>query len=263
MKNILVVLAIASLISLGFVLNNSKSDKSDNKIQFNETTETEYPVIVELFTSQGCSSCPSADKVLKEIVDNTETNGKPIYGLSFHVSYWNYLGWKDPYSKESFTDRQHTYGAFMRARSIYTPQMIVNGIDQFVGSSRSQAFHNIKKHLAIPKPDKVLISNVQIEDRKAIINFSIDSELEKSLINFALVERNLKNYVPRGENSGRELSHDNVVRNFETRGFSESGKVELDIPKDLVLANSSIVVYTQNPLNYTVLGAHKYDLSSI
>src|SRR5438445_2521237 len=97
------------------------------------------PVVIELFTSQGCSSCPVADKNLAEIIEKAETNGQQVYGLSFHVDYWNDIGWKDPYSKAEFTERQKKYASIRSFENIYTPQMIVNGETEFVGSDRKMS----------------------------------------------------------------------------------------------------------------------------
>jgi hypothetical protein len=109
------------------------------------------PVIVELFTSQGCSSCPSADKNLAEIVENAERNHEPVYGLSFHVDYWNHLGWKDPYSNRAFTERQRNYAKLMNSESIYTPQIVINGENEFVGSNVKSIRGTIAAELASKK----------------------------------------------------------------------------------------------------------------
>ncbi|MEM6525653.1 MAG: DUF1223 domain-containing protein, partial [Bacteroidota bacterium] len=103
---------------------------SFNSLTDNPKVADHGVAVVELFTSQGCSSCPSADKNLSQLIK--DKNDRKVFGLSFHVSYWNYLGWKDPYSKEAFTERQRKYAAKFANSSIYTPQMIVNGKEEFV-----------------------------------------------------------------------------------------------------------------------------------
>src|SRR6267378_3153420 len=80
----------------------------------------QHPVVIELFTSQGCSSCPAADKNLAELIEAAEKTGQPVYGLSFHVDYWNYIGWKDPYSNPEYTERQRKYAMAMNLESVYT-----------------------------------------------------------------------------------------------------------------------------------------------
>ena len=109
-----------------------------------DTLENEKPfVVVELFTSEGCSSCPPADELLSEIVDGRYEN-TDVIGLSFHVDYWDYIGWKDPYASRDFTNRQRIYAEKLRSHQLYTPQMVVNGKHEFVGSNRQQnAFNSV------------------------------------------------------------------------------------------------------------------------
>ena len=115
-------------------------------------SEVEAPVIVELFTSQGCSSCPAADRLLSKL---KKTSSKVI-PLSFHVSYWNYLGWTDPYSQEAFSKRQRLYARTLRS-SVYTPQMVFNGSSECVGSSAAQVDHNIREALETKTTNKIAL----------------------------------------------------------------------------------------------------------
>lgn len=103
--------------------------------------------VVELFTSEGCSSCPPADRLLGDFVDDARNNDKRIFALAFHVDYWNYLGWEDIYASSEFSDRQRTYAEALKTNRIYTPQMIVNGNDEFVGSNRNRAKKSIRSAL--------------------------------------------------------------------------------------------------------------------
>ena len=104
---------------------------------------------MELFTSEGCSSCPPANALLERITQRTRKQGLRVYPLSFHVDYWNELGWKDPFSDTAYTRRQRQYGQAMALSSIYTPQMIVNGTDQFVGHRQAIADKSIGKALNV------------------------------------------------------------------------------------------------------------------
>jgi len=92
--------------------------------------------VVELFTSEGCSSCPPADRILSRLTAETQRDHRRIYTLSFHVDYWDRLGWRDPYSSSANSDRQRQYAELMKLQSVYTPQMIVNGRIEFVGSDQ-------------------------------------------------------------------------------------------------------------------------------
>jgi len=174
------------------------------------------PVIVELFTSQGCSSCPAADTNLKDIINEAESAGLPVYGLSFHVDYWNYIGWKDPYSNKEFTRRQRTYAQQLGLQTIYTPQMIVNGNEEFVGSNREEAKKVIGKSLAMPVAFNIEITAIRRTSSALQIEYLLNTEPISESLNVALVDRTVQNFVPRGENGGRTLEHTNVVVHFQT-----------------------------------------------
>ena len=208
--------------------------------------------VVELFTSQGCSSCPSADKVLSKIIDNAE--GKPVYGLSFHVDYWDYLGWKDPYSTKAYTNRQRKYAVALRSSSVYTPQMIINGTDEFVGSNGVKAEYLVKSALQVPAVHQVKFE-VDNQGSRVAIEFRLSGATTNKVINFALVERNIKTNVTRGENRNRLLAHDNVVRGFLQIPASIAGEIEMSIPKDLVTSNAAVIVYVQDAHTYEITGS--------
>jgi hypothetical protein len=198
--------------------------------------------LIELFTSQGCSSCPAADKNLTDLlVDQGETE---IYALSFHVDYWNYIGWKDPYSSKAFTERQRNYAKSLPS-NVYTPQMVVNGKAEFVGSSKDKAITAIKTAVQETPKYKFDISNLVVNGDKVIFNYKIDKAPEGELLNVALVERGIENYVSRGENNGKTLHHDNVVKSFETVPLKKSGKLELTLHGEK-LENCSVILYAQN-----------------
>lgn len=232
--------------------------------------ETHLPIpaqqsaaVVELFTSQGCSSCPSADLLLSEFIDQAEDRDLPIYGLSFHVDYWNRLGWKDPYSARAYTDRQYAYARKMRSTSVYTPQMIVNGTREFVGSNKRSASSAIRSALAGQQSVSIEVSD--LSEVKSTLSFSYSTEGtgKNDIINIALVERDISTEVTRGENRGRQLNHDNVVRVFEQRPTGLSGKVSLEAPKDMDLSKSSIILYAQDLKSFEIKGATRVDLDQL
>ena len=211
-------------------------------------------VIVELFTSEGCSSCPAADRLLSEIVD-VSYGDVDVIGLSFHVHYWDYIGWKDPYADPRFSSRQKTYANKLRSYQVYTPQMVVNGRYEFVGSDRSE-WTSLLGSLRNEKPTYDFeVSKPVVEDDQ--IRFLVSSEENRPLlINVAVVERGLSQQVTRGENRGRKLSHDNVVRAYQIEAF-QGGEKEwtMAIPADLDPEKSSLIVYFQEKRNYQIVGA--------
>ncbi len=226
-----------------------------------ESTESTSPVVVELFTSQGCSSCPPADQLLVGLNDIAAKHQLPIYCLSFHVDYWNSLGWRDPYSAKQFTERQRQYAAAFQSGRVYTPQMIVNGETEFVGSRAKQAREVIESALAATTTATIDLKASYAEaDRAATIDFSVAGRPPSSVMNVAIVQRTAHNEIPRGENAGRELAHVQVVRAFKTVPLqTNSGTVRLDIPAGLSTQDLRVVAYVQDARSLEMLGANSVD----
>jgi len=202
------------------------------------------PVVVELFTSQGCSSCPAADKNLAEIIDQAERKGQQIYGLSFHVDYWNYIGWKDPYSKAEFTERQKKYASNKNSENIYTPQMLVNGENEFVGSDKTTSSSEINKALGKKMEYQISLEAIKKLDGTISVAYSLDKNPSDETINVALVEKDAGNEVTHGENAGRKLVHRNVVRSFKTLPAQKEGIIEVEIPTET--KSVALILFLQN-----------------
>lgn len=213
-------------------------------------------ILVELFTSEGCSSCPPADKLLSEIVD-TSVEGVELIGLSFHVDYWDYIGWKDPYASKNFTSRQRTYARKFYSSQVYTPQMVVNGKYEFVGSNKSKwknLFSELKDERGSYSFEQ---TSVSFKQNELILDIS-SKDSRDVVLNVALIERGLSQNVTRGENRGKVLIHDNVVRSFQTRQFDgEMSQFVLTVPADVRLKNSSLVIYVQHQGTWEIMGAKK------
>lgn len=204
-------------------------------------------VVVELFTSQGCSSCPAADRNLTEILKESEKSGANVLALSFHVDYWDYIGWKDPYSSKDYTDRQKMYASVMNLSSIYTPQMIVNGETEFVGSNALIARKAIKQALQETPSVNLSISKLVKNGEEWEFDFDIQQKkIPEGYLQVALVDRNVENFVPRGENTGKQLHHDNVVRAFTMVEMKKTGHIKIKAPGDLS-ESSSLIIYAQDP----------------
>lgn len=216
--------------------------------------------VVELFTSQGCDSCPPADKVLAGLVAGARKDGRRVLCLSFHVDYWDRLGWKDPYGGPPFTSRQRAYGKALRLRGVYTPQMVVNGQQQFVGSDGRAARQAVESALKAPAEVGVRLTLAKGDAVK--LSYALSAAPKGAVLNVALVERGLSNKVPRGENAGRALAHENVVRAWKTvelKGEAK-GTVELPAPRGLVRKNASVIAFVQGSGQGAVLGAERVDL---
>jgi hypothetical protein len=196
-----------------------------------ESTPT-GPVILELFTSQGCSSCPPADKLLGKL-----TTDKQLVGLSFHVDYWNDLGWKDPYSTAAWTRRQHAYAAALGDDRVYTPELVVGGTVGMVGSNVA-AISN-----AIAKAERPALLAAKPVWSKDTLELTTTAPANADVY-VAVFESARTNKVPRGENSGTTSAHKNVVRRFER--VAAAGKAgTITVPLDTAWTDVGAVVFAQ------------------
>lgn len=180
------------------------------------------PVVVELFTSQGCSSCPPADALLGELAQRDD-----LIALAFHVDYWDYIGWKDPFASPDFTRRQRDYAAALGSRTIYTPQMVIDGSDDAVGSDRGRVGELIRRAAARPRLELALDSS----GGKHVLILP-QAQLERpATVWLAVYDREERTSVRRGENAGRDLSDYNIVRHFrKVAGWDGTpGSLELDL----------------------------------
>jgi hypothetical protein len=166
----------------------------------------EAPVVVELFTSQGCSSCPPADAFLTDLARRPD-----VLPLAFHVTYWNYLGWADPYSLDAATARQRAYAQHLAGEGVYTPQMVVDGAAGFVGSSKREGLSLI----AAAKPKPVAVGIAREGDSLTISVGTGSGAAHILLVGF---DRQHQTPVGRGENGGRTLTESNIVRSLTPAG---------------------------------------------
>lgn len=179
------------------------------------------------------------------------------------MDYWNYLGWKDEFSDSLYSDRQRRYAQVEDSQRIYTPQMIVNGAQAFVGSDRRQGNSGINAALKQPAHIDVILRPHQKPDAdEVVVEFQVSKAPEQSVLHIALVERGITRDIHRGENAGRTLKHENVVRAFETIDLAKggNGQVELLVPASVIIKNASIIGYVQNSKTMRIIGAAKIDL---
>lgn len=210
-------------------------------------------VIVELFTSEGCSSCPPADAVLERL----EAGGGAIV-LGEHVTYWDHEGWKDRFSAEAFTLRQEEYVRSFRIDSAYTPQMVVNGEAEFVGSDERRARQEISKALREPKA-KLELSR---EDGELAIKVSqLPVAAKGADVILAVTETRLDTDVRGGENGGHKLRHTGVVRSLSTVGRVDgkagdySARARYRLEPSWKRENLKLVVFLQDRTSKKIWGA--------
>ena len=215
--------------------------------------------LIELFTSEGCSSCPPADRLLAHLAAEARDSGDPVFTLSFHVDYWNYLGWADPYSDPAFSARQRAYSQALN-EGVYTPQMIVNGRRGFVGSDAGKARQALLDALRQPASVTLAVGVSPVTaEGVLLVSYAAENLPAGAVVHLAVVERGLSQNVTRGENTGRTLDHENVVRAFETLE-ARYGKVPLTLPEGLNPENTSLIAYAQDVKTMAVLGAVSVDL---
>jgi hypothetical protein len=175
------------------------------------------PIVVELFTSEGCSSCPPADRVLFDLQKQSKPDAEIIV-LSEHVDYWDFQGWKDPFSSKQFSDRQAQYAQKQLSDEVYTPQMFVDGHKGFTGSDSGQAVDEIRN---AAKTTKTEVRIEQLDSATGSARFRITTGTGKDAdLLLAITEDGLESKVARGENSGRFLAHTGVVRSLKKVGRS-------------------------------------------
>ncbi|CAN5169769.1 hypothetical protein BH18ACI2_BH18ACI2_10910 [soil metagenome] len=237
-----------------------------------ETQKT--PVLVELFTSEGCSSCPPADDVLARLEQDQPFPDIEIIALGQHVDYWNRLGWADPFSSAAFSGRQYNYAEAFGRDGVYTPQMIIDGRAEFPGSTGTKAREAIINAAKSPKATIKITRAAVSTDRKAAVvplKISVENLPQVSAgdvaeVLLAITENNLSTSVPRGENAGRTLRHAGVVRQLSVIGNAQPGLTS-NIRTESMLAdgwkrkNLRAVVFVQERNSRRVLGADSLKLA--
>ena len=213
-------------------------------------------VVVELFTSEGCSSCPAADDLLGHM-RTTAAGGAEVIPLGFHVDYWNYLGWRDRFSSSAFSSRQESYANRFRLGGPYTPQMVVDGSQEFNGSSSRQAQDAIAR--AASQPEEAEVQLAFSADSKLSVHVKGLASSVSGEVMLAVTEDNLLSNVGRGENSGRVLRHSAVVREFRSLGQLKNGLFETELAitpaKDWKPSDLRVVVFVQPASRSSIAGA--------
>lgn len=180
------------------------------------------PVVIELFTSQGCNSCPPADALLGQLADRPG-----ILALALHVDYWDYLGWKDAFANPAFTERQRAYARAAGSRTIYTPQMIIGGVDHVVGYKPMQVADLIQKHRASPQAMDLKVTRAG-ETLKILCDGAMAGEMTVHVVTFA-PRRTVD--IARGENAGKRLTYHNIVTTWQVAAtWDGQAPLALDFP---------------------------------
>jgi hypothetical protein len=178
-------------------------------------------VVLELFTSEGCSSCPPADAVLRRLARDSSVGGAEVIALELHVDYWNGLGWADPFSSPAFSARQRAYADVMNKRGVYTPQLVVDGAAELLGSHESGARRAIESAASAPKAR----IDLERDGAKIVVTVPQQPSAAGADVFVGLTEADLVTAVARGENAGATLAHGPVVRELRRAGTVGSNGV--------------------------------------
>lgn len=202
--------------------------------------------VVELFTSQGCSSCPPADEILAELADREH-----VIALALHVDYWDYIGWADDLADPMFTARQRAYAKAWDARNVYTPQMVVAGVTEFVGSHHVTALDSVASHVLDGDPVTVGLS--RSGDLLTIDAQAVGAVPARAVVQVVRYTPEVVRAIERGENAGRTVVYRNVVTDWSVAGTWDTDRpLALDVT---VQGDAPVVVIVQDGANGPVLGA--------
>ena len=219
--------------------------------------------VVELFTSQGCSSCPPADRLLSRLARDAKYQGKVI-PLSFHVDYWNYIGWTDPFSSARWSERQKAYARVFKSNRIYTPQVVVNGRAEGVGSQEGAVLGKISEALADEPAGRVTLA-VSPPTADGHLQVKVGAKLAQAGTGpldlwVAVYQSGLETPVGAGENASKKLRNDHVVRRLEKAftlpaGAEKSTELTLGLDKRWKTNDLGVAAFLQDPATMAIYGA--------
>ncbi|MRX68608.1 DUF1223 domain-containing protein [Flavobacterium resistens] len=239
---------ISAFIMLFFLIGNSIfSQNNKDKKGF---------AFLELYTSEGCSSCPPADELMGKI--QHEYKDSNVFVLSYHVDYWDKQGWKDVFSNAANTKRQYDYAKFMEKDPIYTPQLIINGKIDYIGSQETAVQNGIRTALLKPAVTEITLEASK-QENKLNLNYNINKISKNNRLYVAVVQKAAKSNVKRGENANHVLSHFQIVRSLN--GFAltgnQKGNVSLSLPKGFNSKDFEIIGFVQDMNSGIILGANR------
>lgn len=250
----------ASLATLGWTVRHGEKAAVAKLPTYNSPAG---PVLIELFTSEGCSSCPPADALLAKFDSEHRVGGVDVIVLEEHVDYWDRLGWKDPYSSPQWTARQQQYAEVFRSDGVYTPQMVVDGASELIASRELQARQTIQAAAGHPKSEVQLEPLAVSSDRyKVRISVRMLPASSGAQVWLAVTETGLHSNVSAGENAGEDLHHAAVVRSLQDVGAIKrssdqafTGEPAIRLNPEWKRQNVRFVVFVQDKKTLRILGA--------
>ena len=221
------------LLALGLIGCHSPGSTAIPEARADERRRSAGVAVVELFTSEGCSSCPPADGVLAELSRQGREGGMPVYAIAFHVDYWDELGWPDRFASPAHTARQRSYSRAFGTREMYTPQMVVDGSDAFVGSDRDRAVDSVARALGRPATAAVSLHARPSGPDAVAVDYEVKGAPPGATLSIVVVDRPVSVAVRGGENAGRTLHHTDTARALLTVALAQpSGTQVVQVPRD-------------------------------
>jgi hypothetical protein len=211
--------------------------------------------VVELFTSEGCSSCPAADESLARIAARAEHDAARVFPVELHVDYWDYLGWRDRFDDPRFSSRQAGYRTLNSAT--YTPQAVVNGEHECVGSDEARLSDLIAQSLTRGATTALTLS-ASWSNARVSVRYQSQSDEPAQTLNLFVVEARAESAVTRGENAGEHLAHRNIARNFATRSLAtghDDGTWDAGLPEDFSPSGARVLAFAQRAPQGAITGA--------
>jgi hypothetical protein len=254
-KALITLIVIAATLSFKIWVPVRSMDRITPQKNSNNAEGKGFAVL-ELFTSEGCSSCPPADELIARI--QKETEGESVYVLAYHVDYWDKLGWKDVFSSAEYSNRQFQYGRWLNVSPIYTPQVIVNGKTQFVGSDvsaiRSAILDQLKRNAVV-----TLTIQADREGGHLKLKYQAVNANSGSRVVIAIIQKSAQSKVLLGENAGHLLSHIQIVRKLQTERICAAGEgsTAVELPKDFNALIWEVVGFIQDQDSGEILAVAK------
>lgn len=249
------LLGTAAFVAIMFTVSAFSCTSSAEEIHENPVSENKGFAVLELFTSEGCSSCPSADQLMGKI--GQQYKDQSVYILAYHVDYWNNLGWKDKFSSTENSKRQQQYAQTLHSQ-IYTPQLVVNGKKEFVGSDENAIENAIQTALLNSNNTKIDLS-ATVTEKEINVNFKTSENNSQNKLLITLVEKKSSTDVQKGENEGRHLIHWQIVhqQNQVSLKNSSEGATSFKLPENFNPAHWEIIGLIQNMKTGEIVGSSK------
>lgn len=252
LKNLLgTVIFVALMFTVSAFVYQTKEEPSGQIL----TAKNDGFAVLELFTSEGCSSCPPADQLMGEI--QNQYKDQPVYILAYHVDYWNNLGWKDKFSNAENSKRQQQYSQTLHSQ-VYTPQLVVNGKKEFVGSDKDAVKQVIQTSSLTSVNSKIDLS-ITVSQEDITVNYKTSQNNSQYKLLITLIEKKASNAIQRGENEGRHLVHWQIVhqQNQISLKTSTEGTTSFKIPENFNINDWEIIGIIQNTKTGEILGSSK------